>query len=226
MDSPDLAYWVGVIQTDGYFKKQFVKSEGVTRYLIRLNVGYSSIEMLDKFRSLSQLLFSIKGNTWHNTKRNDITFQFGAKNLMGLFSSLDIDFSDPPKPPLWILGRKEFFGAYLAGVIDGDGDVSIRRPIYPQCAVRINSGSPCNALALGIQQFMNVGVSIHFKSNISFLNGRKIMGSGYVLEFYISPKNFCFFLEYVLKEMAITRKSLKIKGYVLTRMSSHPKIFK
>ncbi len=61
MKSTDLAYWVGVAQTDGYFKRQFVKSKKVTRYFIRLDVGSPSIEMLNKFQSLSQKIFSIKG---------------------------------------------------------------------------------------------------------------------------------------------------------------------
>lgn len=113
MNDTDLAYWVGVAQTDGYFKKQFVKSRNSDRYLIRLNVGYPSLEMLNKFKALSQTLFLIKGTTWYDQKRNDITFQFGVKNLMGLFSFLDLDFSDPPKPPSWILKEKELFGAYL-----------------------------------------------------------------------------------------------------------------
>lgn len=217
MKSTDLAYWVGVAQTDGYFKRQFVKSKKVTRYFIRLDVGYPSIEMLNKFRSLSQKIFPIKGTTWHDHKRNSIAFQFGAKELLYLFSSLDIDFSDPPKPPLWILEKDSFFGAYLAGVIDGDGDVTLRRPKYPQCAIRITSGKPAVALRAAITNGLGSNVSqrcLHQRSN---LNGRIINGTCDKLEFYVSPKNFSFFKNFIVPHIAIGRKRLKINQYLKTR---------
>ncbi len=217
MKSSDLAYWVGVAQTDGYFKRQFVKSKKVTRYFIRLDVGSPSIEMLNKFQSLSQKIFSIKGTIWRDHKRNSIAYQFGAKELLPLFSSLDIDFSDPPKPPRWILEKDNFFGAYLAGVIDGDGDVTIRRPKYPQCAIRITSGKPAITLKSAIIDKLSVGVSrrcLHQRSN---LNGRIINGTCDKLEFYVSPKNISFFKRFIIPHMTIERKRLKINEYLKMR---------
>ena len=48
MESTNLAYWIGVAQTDGYFKKQYIKQKKLYRHQIRLNVGYCSIEMLER----------------------------------------------------------------------------------------------------------------------------------------------------------------------------------
>jgi len=50
MNSENLAYWLGVAQTDGYLKKQFVKSRNLLRYLVVLDVGFRSLPMLKKFR--------------------------------------------------------------------------------------------------------------------------------------------------------------------------------
>ena len=39
----EIAYWIGVFQTDGYFKKQYVKSKKRMRYFISLSVCDKSL---------------------------------------------------------------------------------------------------------------------------------------------------------------------------------------
>jgi len=56
LKNPDFAYWVGVAQSDGYFKRQYVKSKKRVRYYIVLGVGKKSIPMLNKFISLSKVI--------------------------------------------------------------------------------------------------------------------------------------------------------------------------
>lgn len=217
MKSIDLAYWIGVAQTDGYFKRYYYKKKKVFRHLVSLNVGYPSIPMLEKFRTISQNIFKLKGSTWHNVKNATVEYKIGAKNLLPIFNQLNIDFSDPPKPPRWIIENKEFFGAYLAGVIDGDGSVRIRRPQYPQCAVRITSGSYAVNLRQAIVSSLNIGVSRSINHSSSIYKGRKIEGTAYNIEFYVSPKNFNFFHNCVIPQMAISRKRDKISVYIERR---------
>tara|TARA_Y100000310_G_scaffold339489_1_gene432309 strand:+ start:1253 stop:1693 length:441 start_codon:yes stop_codon:yes gene_type:complete len=143
--STNLAYWIGVVQTDGSFVRR-KRKKNKTYDSIELGVGYPSLEMLKKFRNLSQRVFGVKGHSWQSKKKRSQTYGFGAKALIPLFNQLEIEFSDPPKPPKWIVDNNEFFGAYLAGVIDGDGSVVVKRQQYPQCLIRICSGSKAQKL--------------------------------------------------------------------------------
>jgi hypothetical protein len=161
MISEDLAYWIGVAQTDGYFKKQNYKKKQIIRYYICLSVAESSIEMLEKFKKVSKEIFYLKGSLWKNHKRNLTTYKFGCKNLLHLFKSLDIDFNDPPKPPSWIIEEEKYFGAYLAGIIDGDGNVEVKRPQYPQCMIRIYSSCKQEELIKSIKDHLTCSVYQH-----------------------------------------------------------------
>ncbi|MAF99216.1 MAG: hypothetical protein CMH61_01255 [Nanoarchaeota archaeon] len=64
---------------------------------------------------------------------------------------------------------------------------------------------------------MDIGVSHTIRAGTSFLNGRKIEGIGHVIEFYVSPKNFDFFSNYVVPHIAIVRKREKIESYIKMR---------
>lgn len=213
----DLAYWMGVVQTDGYFKKVFYKKRKVYKYFISLTVGQCSLEMLLKFARLSRKLFGIKGSIWVDKKRKSTSFTFGCKNLLDLFNYINIDFSDPPKPPKWIENDLSCFGAYLAGIIDGDGNVEIKRPKYPQCMIRIYSSEIQKELKAILLSNLKCGVCQYSSINHSILGGREINGIEYITQFYISPKNFAFFNNYVLRNIAIKRKRDKLYKYILGR---------
>ncbi len=220
MKSVDLAYWIGVVQTDGYFKKYFPKNRVKPVYSMVLHVGHCSMPMLVKFREISKRIFIIKGSTYRFNRDNSIAFKFGINKFITLFEELNIDFSDPPKPPKWIVNDSSFFGAYLAGVIDGDGDVRIRRPRYPQCVIRINSGSFAEDLLSSIKSKLNINASISKKFNENIYQGRKISGYGYRLEFCVSSKNFEFFEQYVLDNIALTYKKDKIQNFLNLRKNT------
>ncbi len=224
MESSDLAYWVGVVQTDGSLKKVFLKRTNRQIILVALTVGSLSVPMLQQFAEISQKIFGMKGSTWVNRKRGCVEYKFGAKSLIPVFQRLGIDFTDPPKPPSWITNDQEYFGAYLAGVIDGDGDVTIRRPQYPQCAVRVTSGSPQNELRGILKEKLGIGVSLRCQVQQSVIERRFIVGTSYKLEFYISPKNALFFRNYVVPYMTIHHKKIKIKDYLQNRIT--PETFK
>lgn len=215
--STNLAYWVGVVQSDGYFKKQYNKKRGIYRYYISLTVGKCSAEMLQKFRELSRLLWSIKGSTWEDKKRNSINYHFGCKNLIHLFKYLCIDFSDPPEPPQWILDKNELFGAYLAGILDGDGNVNTKRPKYPQCMIRIYSSKEQLTLMEAIKKILNCCACQYFEYNESYIGDRLIKGKASVLQFYVSSKNSKFFTDYIVSHMAISKKRDVIKNYILNK---------
>ncbi len=220
MKSTSLAYWVGVAQTDACFKKAFSKKRKQHYYRISLCVGEKSIPMLKKFKESSQKIFGVKGTTWYNKKRKCIDYCFGCKKLLVTFKELEINFSDPPIPPSWIINDNKLFGAYLAGLIDGDGDVRIKRKKYPQCAVRINSGTNQKELIKIIKNKLNIGVSSNTNIGGGYVKGRRIKGKSYRAEFYVSSKNFEFLTNFVLNNIEMKYKKNKIKNYIYFRKNT------
>ena len=107
-----------------------------------------------------------------------------------------------------------FFGAYLAGVIDGDGDIRLKIPQYPQCVIRINSGFYAENLLYSLKSKLNINTSILKQYNENTYEDRKISGYSYGLEFCVSSKNCDFFERYVLDNMSLFYKKDKITNHI------------
>ncbi len=223
LKSPDFAYWIGVAQTDGYFKRQFVKSRGVVRFFIVLGVGKKSLPMLNKFRDISQRMLCVKGSIYQSISYDKFlkyVYHFGCKNLLDTFRLLDIKFSEPLTPPSWVLESPELFGAYLAGVIDGDGDVRVTRPKYPRCYVRISSRvTPVN-LINEMKRFLKCGVSNHLRVKQSKIAGRVFLSRCSITEFLVSKKNYEFIENNFVKHLALSYKKNKIVDYLRTKRAA------
>ncbi len=168
--------------------------------------------MIEKVRKIGSKILDRHGKIYL-TKSGYWYYEISTKGLMPLFRLLDIRFGDPPTPPKWVLGKREFFGAYLAGVIDGDGDVRIKRSKYPQCVVRVSSGSIPTDLIEAVKKILGCSVSIGFDKRVSYLDGRKISGGCYRLEFYISSKPLQTIKEFVLPSITIQHKKEKIEKF-------------
>jgi hypothetical protein len=192
MNNPDFAYWVGVAQSDGYFKKITHKKTKVIRYFISLRIGLKSIPMQNKFIEISQKILKIKGckSYYKNGEGFDqFDYQFGCKNLLLLFKQLKLNFSQLI-PNKFIIKNKKMFGAYLAGIIDGDGDVRLKRPQYPQCIIRITSSKKPIELMKNIKLILKCGINSSKHEQISTILNRTFNSSSYRTEFSVSPKNF------------------------------------
>lgn len=216
INSEDFAYWVGVAQTDGYFKRQFVKSIKRERFFIVLIVGPKSLPMQNKFIDISQNLFGINGSTYKHINKEGFTsfcYHFGCKNLIDVFDEFEIDFKKV-FPPDWVLKNSKLFGSYLAGVIDGDGDIRITRPKYPQCFVRISSQCKLDKLIDNIKIILNCGVNTRQRTLQSKIANRNVIGSVWVTEFKISCKNIDFFRRFVISKIALDHKRNKIREYI------------
>ncbi|MFH0875653.1 MAG: hypothetical protein V1859_06970 [archaeon] len=213
----NLAYWVGVAQTDGYFKKQFVKSTSRTRFYVVLGVGKKSLPMLNKFKQISNEVFMVKGNTFLSlsyNKYHKIEYKFGCNRLIPFFNQLNILFSEPLTPPTWIVPSKRLFGAYLAGVIDGDGDIRITRPKYPQCYIRITSKLKSSELLKVLSEFLSCSVKCNYHQKLNIFEGRQFIGKTYITEFRVSKKNFEFFKKFVYPHIVILHKKEKLRNFM------------
>jgi len=211
--SSALAYWIGIVQTDGYLKKYLDKTGGYKRfkYFIVMHV-VTSLPMLKRFQKISLRLFNRKAKI-HKFKKGWVC-KIGVTKLLPFFEELDINFSKPPKPPSWCLERPGFFGAYLAGIIDGDGTVDIKRPRYPQCAIQISSDQLPIDLKKAIKNCLNCGVNNFYRERWANIDGRFIYSHENRTEFYLSSKNYLFFQGYVLPWISLHHKRYKISTFV------------
>lgn len=215
IQSTDLAYWLGVMHSDGNFNR-FI-SDNFVRYKIQLNVSKKSMPMMIKFKEISERLFQRKSKIFRikNGFYKLYNFHIGVTEILNQMKELNVGLNNPPTPPNWITINKKFFGAYLAGLLDGDGTVRVKRKKYPQFGIRICGDKK--------QKFLGNLVSRHLKCNTwfelqhshAFLNGRKINGKGYALEFHLSSKNYKFIENFVIPHMSLTYKINKMKEFIL-----------
>lgn len=202
--SDELAYWIGAVQADGYLRKYFDKHKKVTRVKLKFGIGEKSIPMVDKVKNISLEMMDRTGKIYKSRTRDAWTWEIRVKELMPIFSSLDIRFGDPPIPPIWALDKPEFFGAYLAGVIDGDGHIKLRRPKYPQCVIRISSAHSQELLEKSIEKILGCFASIRPAKD------KKI----YTLEFCVSSKTFKFVKKFIAPQLTLLYKRDRLLRFI------------
>lgn len=215
--SEELAYWTGVLQTDGclkIYKKWHKKS---LRYIVSLGVGKCSPSMMLKFQKISNKLFGRNTKIFKSKSRELWLFDIGVKSLLDKFEALDIYSGEPLEPPCWAIKKSKFFGSYLAGVIDGDGSVAIKRPKYPQCSIRIFTSISPLTLSKLIETKIGNSTNIYKIHTIATIKNRLIKGECFVLEFYLSKKNFIFFKKFVIPQISIDKKRDLLEKFIKIR---------
>jgi hypothetical protein len=207
--SEELAYWVGVVQTDGCLSQN----------RISLAVKDVSLPMIEKFTKISQNIFHIQ-NTIKQRSRNEVDvkfIRFSATKYLKYFKKLDIKFGDPPEPPSWIVQNSNFFGSYLAGVLDGDGCITITKSPYRRCLIRIISGEEQTILAKCIENILNCSTYFSHRKATKFFHNRKIRGSWVELGFTVSLKNYEFIKKFLLCNLAIVHKKEKLTNFIVDK---------
>ena len=155
MKNENVAYWIGAVQSDGCYKTYTEKKRNITRHLISFHVSKKSLPMVRKFQFISKNIFNRNSKIFKIDKSNTWEMHIGIAKLIEDFKKLEITFGDPPLPPKWTLFDNKYFGAYLAGLIDGDGDIRIKRKKYPQCVIRIAGGHKQIELANKIKEILD-----------------------------------------------------------------------
>lgn len=228
--SPELAYWIGVAQSDGCLTKYRLNDNRYSngkeeRIELSLGVSSKSFLMMRKFRNISKTIFERNNRICKSTKRDEWKFKMGVKSLLQTFKSLDINLSSNFFiPPKWTLREPEFFGSYLAGLIDGDGNVVVKRPQYPQCAVTISSGSWQNFLVEAIKKIVGCSVNQSRSYRICFSKtlGRSIAGTSYRLQFLVSFKNAKFLSDFVVPYLQLIYKRDVLQDFINERCTLIP----
>ena len=217
----ELAYWLGIVQTDGCYNEYFDKKKNRVVYRIIMNVT-KSLPMLVKFQEINRKLFNRKSNIYKKTT-GSYESKIYVKEYLDEFNKMDFHFKDISKIPSWITENLEYFGAYVAGIIDGDGHILIRRPACPQCLVSITSGIKPEELKKIVMHKFNCSVNITTEEGISFISGREIVGHWHTLEFYISSKNSNLIEKYILPWIIMPHKKEKIERFLKERQYNKPR---
>lgn len=214
--TPEFCYLIGVLQTDGSFYNYKVRrgEKEEIRYMI-LASG-KDLPMVKRSKEIFEKSFDRKVCISKKPNHDSYIFEWrsAVKKLLPIIDELKVDFKDPPKPPEWI-DKIELFGPYLAGVIDGDGDICIKRPEYPQCQIRIASGSPQTILRSALIKHINC--SAYISRAHKYIKQWCVWTTAYRLCFVVSPKNFDIFEKYVIPYITIDRKRTKIEKYLRSR---------
>jgi hypothetical protein len=213
--SEELAYWVGVVRTDGCLKFHTNKNGNVDSR-ISLHVAEKSLPMSVKFQRISSEILNRKSKIWKGCGHL-FYFHIGVAKILNQMKGMDIIFGDPPIPPDWCLKSPNTFGAYMAGVIDGDGMVKIIGHRYPQCKIKISSGIEQVELASRIREIYGCWVGIYKRHHFSKIDERIVEGNWFELEFYVSRKNISSFSNFVLPHLEIKHKRDKLENYIRTR---------
>ncbi len=211
-----IAYFIGTIQSDGCIYKFHNKKRGIEELRLRFRTGKKSLPMLQKVQEILDKEFKRKikilyeGKSWCGT---DIyTLNVNIKKLIKTFPLLKINKTDIPT---WVSNDVKNFCAYLAGMIDGDGSVVIKRQKYPQCCVRIISGEKRLLLSKYIREYLKCRCWIE-KSvrNLEYLpTAKRTIGNSFRHCFYVSSKNFSIFKKLVYPYIQIKHKRNLIKKY-------------
>lgn len=211
--SVELAYWVGVAQSDGCITRYAVNEE--EREEVSVGVCSKSLPMLEKFQSVSSEFLGRKCKIHRVIGKNEWRYHFGSKSLRDVFNSLDIKVSPIFRPPSWAEDSDEFFGAYLAGLIDGDGDVRIKNH-GRQCALRISTGIRQDELESVVRRKMlcNVRQTDRHRSKFFESFGRMVESRWVEVEFYVSRKNALFILKNVLPNMSLEYKRDRMRRHI------------
>ena len=211
----EFAYWIGLVQADGSLRKRSYKN----KIIFILEFQNKDKILVEAFQKICKEFLQRHPSIFHRRPINQWICDVGVTRLLSLFDSLDISFDDPPSPPKWAENDPNLFGAYLAGVIDGDGNIRIKRPKYPQCAIRITSGKKQTGLSESITKIMNCSVNIIRRHRKMFFKkeNRIIEGTWYDMEFLVSSKTIEFVKSFILPHIKLNRKSKKLKSFIASK---------
>lgn len=205
----NIAYFIGVLHSDATLYVFNDKKRNRIQHRFGLEVEEKSLPMVARIQQILKQEFNrnvkihFKGISEYGTKI--FYLQTSINNLLPTFSRIGINKKSIPK---WISSDFKMFCVYLAGVIDGDGDVCIKRPKYPQCRIRITSGKILESLKSLVVKHIGCSLWIEKVFIESFIGvpPRRISGWGFRHCFYVSSKNIEIIRKFVYPNIQIKHK--------------------
>jgi hypothetical protein len=197
----DKAYFAGVLQSDGCIYSFLSKNKII--YRLNITVGSKSIEMLEKSSKVLATSFNRQVNIRKVPLKNSFAIQTSVNRDMPYLARIK-----KLRVPSEFSADAKLFGAYLAGLIDGDGHIKIKKNkdrTIPQCVIRITSDRPHDHLPKYLKRFGNC--KTHFYKD----KRSKAVETC----FYLSKKNKSFFIKHVIPEISISLKRKRILDHYM-----------
>ncbi|MEM3455198.1 MAG: LAGLIDADG family homing endonuclease [Candidatus Micrarchaeia archaeon] len=197
----DIAYFIGVLHSDGYIYTFHDKKSNKNYLRIVFNVSEKSLPMIQRVQTILQTQFG-KWTKIQKRRRQEIYYlQTSIKRSATLFNSLGIKKGFLPK---WIFSDNSLFGSYLAGLIDGDGNICIKRPKHPQCRIKITDSIKQEKLKQKIEKILGCYVGVYYDR-------------AYNIEFYVSKKNIEFVKRFIYPAIQIPHKKNTLMKFLTSR---------
>ncbi len=210
----DIAYLIGVLQSDGCIYRFYDKKKNREHIRLNLTVAEKSLPMSKKFQEILLKKLNTRVNIRKKLNYDSYIIQTSINKTASLFIEWKKDELDNA-----ISERIELFGAYLAGLIDGDGHVKIKNNhdrIVSQCVIRIAEDRPLLHLQYLLNKFFMCN------SHFVFDNRSNCVETC----FYISKKNIKPFYKYVYPNMVIPHKINRLDVFLKlnrVRQDSNPR---
>lgn len=191
----DIAYFIGVLHSDGYIYIFNDKKRNRRQIRIGLEISIKSITIGLKFKNILLNYFGKSVNLRQRPNKTMLNLQTSINKFWNIFENWSNG-----KIPEGIKNDKVLFGAYLAGLIDGDGYIQIKNNlkdrVVPQCVIRIASDCPLEDVKRLIEN--------HIKCSVHFEFDRKSKGVN--TSFYVSKKSIGFVKNYIYPHLVMPHK--------------------
>jgi hypothetical protein len=199
----DLAYLLGVFQSDGCYWKFYNKKTNKLVHRLGFYGNEKSLPMLEKAQTVLKKEFRRSLAINARKDKKNFYIQTSINSDLGVFERLGF-LSPKSHTPQWISKNEEIFFSYLAGMIDGDGNICIKRPSYPQCRVTITSEFMLPELKSNIEKFLRCKVNYYKYKN----------RNAYNIDFYISPRNAKITKDKLYPNLAINHKRKTLSKFL------------
>ena len=204
----DVAYLMGVLQSDGCIYNFYDKKRKKMYTRLILTVAPKSLPMAIRFQKILSQYFGITVNLRNIPNTHYYRIQASINRLKDNFANLKNEHLLEP-----VRCNISLFGAYLAGLIDGDGHIKIKNNhdrIFPQCVVRISEDHPMYTVNYLLKKFFDC--NSHFEKDA---NSRCIDTC-----FYISEKNIHLFYKYVYPHITLKHKIERLNTFWKIKMGA------
>jgi len=198
----NVAYLIGVLNSDGYLGLFLDKKRNLKIYRLKIDVAGKSLPMIKKFEVIFNETFERNVHVYDNQRWNRYEFGTSINRLRSFFKPLE----NGGIYPIMRFNPK-LFGAYLAGIIDGDGHVQKKnnkdRKI-PQMRIEICGPNPLLEIKEGIEHLT--------RSKVNFIKNKG--ENSYDTYFYVTGRNRYFLENFVIPHLALDYKKENLQKYL------------
>lgn len=198
----ELAYFIGVLHSDGCIYRFEDKERKRVSMRLNLTIASKSLPMAYEFQRILSSKFSRVVNVRKVPNKNSYVIQTSINRLYPTLKNW-INYALPQE----IKSNVTLFGAYLGGLIDGDGHVKLKN----------NKDRKLKQVLVSITgpvKILNVKECIERFTN-SKVNFSKVKGANcFETYFYVTYKNSEFLFKRVMPHIQMSYKNERLRSHI------------